>query len=77
MFDSFISGVGGEGREGSLSRCRPEKCGNMREMLMKEGMIAPSSQQEQVLGVAHPPRLPPHVTSYALINACCLFFFFF
>lgn len=61
--------MGGEGREGSLSRCRPEKCGNMREMLMK-GVIAPSSQQEQVLGVAH----PPHVTSYALINACRLFF---
>lgn len=43
----------------------------MHEMLMKGGVIAPSSQQEQVLRVAHPP---PYVTSYALINACRLFF---
>lgn len=61
--------MGGEGREGSLSRCRPEKCGNMHEMLMKGGVISPSSQQQQVLRVAH----PPHVTLYALINACRLF----
>lgn len=54
MFDSFISGVGGEGREGSPSHCRPEKCGNTHKMLMKGGVIAPSSQQEQVLGVAPP-----------------------
>ena len=53
----------------ALSCCRPEKCGNTHEMLMK-GVIAPSSQQEQVLGVAH----IPHVASYALINACRLFF---
>lgn len=69
MFDSFISGVGGEGREGNPSHCRPEKCGNKHEMLMKGGVIAPSSQQEQVLGVAP----PPHVTSCTLINACRLF----
>lgn len=55
MFDSFISGVGGEGRESSASHCRPEKCGNTHEMLMKAGVIAPSFQQEQVLGVAPPP----------------------
>lgn len=39
----------------ALSRCHPENCGNLREMLMKGGVIASPSQQEQVLGVAHPP----------------------